>query len=130
MTNTRITDPEVLEFRYPVQVQRFEVRRRSRGAGKWHGGDGVIRELLFLEQMAVSILSQHRKEKPYGLAGGDAGKPGRQRLIRNDGSMEKLRGIDSADVYPGDRVIIETPGGGGYGRRGSERRKASNSFSS
>jgi 5-oxoprolinase (ATP-hydrolysing) len=116
MTNTRITDAEVLEFRYPVRLERFEVRTGSGGQGKWHGGDGVIRELHFLEKMAVSILSQHRIEKPYGLRGGAEGKPGEQRLVRSNGTIERLAGIDGAEVLPGDRVVIETPGGGGYGR--------------
>jgi 5-oxoprolinase (ATP-hydrolysing) len=116
MTNTRITDPEVLEARYPVRLERFEVRAGSGGNGKWRGGDGVIREFCFLEKMEVSILSQHRKERPYGLYGGDEGKPGAQWIVDKDGIAEKLDGIDNATLNPGERVVIQTPGGGGYGR--------------
>jgi 5-oxoprolinase (ATP-hydrolysing) len=121
MTNTRITDPEILELRYPVRLERFEVRRGSGGQGSWNGGDGVTREMTFLEKLDVSILSQHRKEKPYGLHGGEAGQTGRQRIIRADGSVRKLDGIASATLGPGDKIVIETPGGGGYGRQARKR---------
>ncbi|MCB1055944.1 MAG: hydantoinase B/oxoprolinase family protein [Acidobacteria bacterium] len=115
MTNTRITDPEVLEHRYPVRLERFAVRRGSGGAGRWRGGDGVVRELTFLEPVSLSLLSQHRRERPYGMAGGGAGAAGRQRLVRADGSMEELAGIAAAELEAGDRLLLETPGGGGWG---------------
>ncbi len=115
MTNTRITDPEVLEQRYPVRLERFAVRRGSGGAGRWPGGDGVVRELLFLASLSLSILSQNRRRGPFGLEGGDAGAPGRQRLLRADGSVEELGAIAAREVGPGDRLILETPGGGGWG---------------
>lgn len=117
MTNTRITDPEILELRYPVQLIRFEIRRASGGAGRWHGGDGVIREVLFKEAMEVNVLTQHRVEAPYGLAGGRAGKTGQQQLITVHGKEVLLAGMDSIQVQPGDRIVIRTPGGGGYGQQ-------------
>jgi 5-oxoprolinase (ATP-hydrolysing) len=116
MTNTRITDPEVVEQRYPVRIERFAIRRGSGGDGCFRGGDGVVREIRFLEAMSLSILSQHRSEGPYGLEGGEAGLPGRQRLVRADGRTEELGAIDGREVRPGDRLVLETPGGGGYGR--------------
>jgi 5-oxoprolinase (ATP-hydrolysing) len=116
MTNTRITDPEIVEQRYPVRIERFAIRRGSGGEGCFRGGDGVVREICFLEAMSLSILSQHRREGPYGLEGGGAGLPGRQRLVRADGRTETLDAIDGREVGPGDRLVLETPGGGGYGR--------------
>jgi 5-oxoprolinase (ATP-hydrolysing) len=115
MTNTRITDPEVVEHRYPVRVERFGVRRGSGGAGGWRGGDGAVREVTFLEPMALSVLTQHRMEGPYGVAGGAAGATGRQRLVRASGETVELAPIDGRDVAPGDRLVLETPGGGGWG---------------
>ncbi len=115
MTNTRITDPEILEFRYPAQIERFEIRKGSGGPGNWKGGDGIIREILFRAELDLTIVSQHRIEKPYGLSGGSPGKVGRQTVIRKNGQLITLSGIDSCTVYPGDRLVIETPGGGGYG---------------
>ncbi len=115
MTNTRITDPEVLEHRYPVRMRRFALRRGSGGAGKWRGGDGLVREIEFLAPLLLSILSQHRAEAPYGLAGGGGGAVGRQWVVRADGRREDLDGIDGCEVGPGDRFVLETPGGGGYG---------------
>lgn len=117
MTNTRITDPELLELRYPIRLIRFVVRKNSGGKGKWTGGDGVIREFQFLETLEINILSQHRKEKPYGLKEGMPGKIGAQHVVRKEGVIEALRGMDSTKVAPGDRLIIETPGGGGFGAR-------------
>jgi len=117
MTNTRITDPEVLEHRYPVRLDRFAIRAGSGGAGRWRGGDGAVREIVFLEPMSLSLLSQHRVERPYGVEGGEPGLPGRQRLIRAAGEVEELASIDGREVGPGDRLILETPGGGGWGRR-------------
>jgi 5-oxoprolinase (ATP-hydrolysing) len=115
MTNTRITDPEVVEHRYPVRVERFGIRAGSGGAGQWRGGDGAVRELTFLEPMALSLLTQHRVEAPYGVAGGSPGAPGRQRLVRASGEVEELASVDGREVGPGDRLILETPGGGGWG---------------
>ncbi len=115
MTNTRITDPEELEHRYPVRLQRFAIRRGSGGAGRWRGGDGIIREFVFLEPVAVTLLSQHRREAPYGMEGGKAGAPGEQRMVRKNGKEEALKGIDSREAAAGDRIAIFTPGGGGWG---------------
>ena len=104
MTNTRITDPEILEYRYPVRVECFAIRRSSGGQGKHKGGDGVVRELTFLQEMSLSILSQHRKEGPYGLKGGEPGEPGNQRVVRASGQVVQLDSIDGCTVYPGDRL--------------------------
>ncbi len=115
MTNTRITDPEIVEHRYPVRVEKMALREGSGGAGRFTGGCGIIREITFLEEMDLSILSQHRSAGPYGLAGGLPGKPGRQYVIRSDGTLVELGGMDGCPVHPGDRLILKTPGGGGYG---------------
>ncbi len=115
MTNTRITDPELLERRYPVRLRRFEIRRGSGGDGAFRGGDGVIREIEFLAPAQLSLLSQHRVEKPYGGDGGLHGASGTQRVIRANESNEMLSGVDSTSMAPGDRFIIETPGGGAWG---------------
>jgi 5-oxoprolinase (ATP-hydrolysing) len=115
MTNTRITDPEVLEHRYPVRLERFAIRAGSGGKGRFRGGDGTVRELTFLEPMSLSLLSQHRVEAPYGMAGGGPGTPGRQRLVRATGEVEDLASVDGREVEAGDRLILETPGGGGWG---------------
>jgi 5-oxoprolinase (ATP-hydrolysing) len=116
MTNTRITDPEILEHRYPVRLDRFAIRTGSGGAGRHRGGDGVIREITFLEPVSLTLLTQHRTEGPYGLDGGDPGSPGAQRVVRRDGTIEPLGCIDGAEVEPGDRLVLQTPGGGGWGR--------------
>ena len=116
MTNTRITDPEILELRYPVLLEKFEIRKGSGGNGRQKGGDGITRQIFFKQPLEVNILSQHRKEKPYGLKGGSPGKTGRQFIIRKNGAIQKLNGMDSASVNEGDRIIIQTPGGGGYGK--------------
>jgi len=115
MTNTRITDPEVIEHRYPVRLHRFAIRRDSGGSGRWRGGDGLVREIEFLAPLELSILSQHRVSAPYGLAGGGEGVVGRQVILRADGSRRELAGIDGCDVVAGDRLVLETPGGGGWG---------------
>jgi 5-oxoprolinase (ATP-hydrolysing) len=116
MTNTRITDPEVLERRYPVRLHGFSIRRGSGGAGAHRGGDGVVRHIGFLRPLEVSILSQRRgPHPPYGMAGGMPGDLGRNTLHRADGSSEPLPGIAHLTVSPGDRIVIETPGGGGFG---------------
>jgi 5-oxoprolinase (ATP-hydrolysing) len=117
MTNTRITDPEVLEFRYPVRLLRFEVRAGSGGNGKWMGGNGVVREVQFLESLDVNLLTQHRVQKPYALAGGREGLQGKHLLYHTSGLVTSVPGIASFRVDPGDRLVIETPGGGGYGKR-------------
>ncbi len=119
MTNTRITDPEVLERRCPVRLERFAIRNGSGGAGRQRGGDGLVRELTLLEPCSVSLLGQHRREGPYGAAGGEAGRPGAQRLVQADGRSVELPGVASVDVRAGDRLVIETPGGGGWGRAGA-----------
>jgi 5-oxoprolinase (ATP-hydrolysing) len=119
MTNTRISDPELLEWRFPVRLLRFELRKNSGGKGKWNGGDGIIREFLFTELLEINVLSQHRTEAPYGLNGGRAGKTGKQYILKANGEKIALGGMDSASVAKGDRFVIETPGGGGFARRGS-----------
>ena len=116
MTNTRITDPEILELRYPVRLEKFEIRKGSGGKGKWKGGDGIIRELFFKEALELNILSQHRVQKPYGIKGGQTGKTGEQIIIRKNGAIQKLQGMDSNHVTEGDKIVIQTPGGGGYGK--------------
>jgi 5-oxoprolinase (ATP-hydrolysing) len=116
MTNSRLTDPEVLEWRFPVLLEEFAIRRGSGGAGRWRGGDGAVRKIRFREAMTVSTLSGHRRVPPYGLAGGSPGDLGRNRVQRADGTLVDLAGCDSVDVQPGDTLIIETPGGGGYGQ--------------
>ena len=115
MTNSRMTDPEVLERRYPVRVDHHRIRHGSGGTGRWRGGDGSQRRLTFLEPMEVALLSSRRSENPFGLAGGGDAYPGHQRVIRAGGAVEDLPGLFRIDVEAGDAVEIETPGGGGYG---------------
>lgn len=115
MTNTRITDPEELERRYPVRLKNFAIRAHSGGEGRWKGGDGIVREVAFLAPLRVTLITQHRVVPPYGLAGGQNGKVGQQTLTRTDGTQEVLAGICSIEVDTGDTLCIETPGGGGYG---------------
>ncbi|MFE2225678.1 hydantoinase B/oxoprolinase family protein [Streptomyces kronopolitis] len=115
MTNSRLTDPEVLEWRYPVRVDAFTVRAGSGGRGRWHGGCGVERRLRFLEPMTVALLTNHRRIAPYGMAGGAPGALGVNSLERADGSHEDLAGCDTADVGANDVLVMRTPGGGGYG---------------
>tara|TARA_R110000868_G_scaffold4155_33_gene25577 strand:- start:3061 stop:6678 length:3618 start_codon:yes stop_codon:yes gene_type:complete len=115
MTNTRLTDPEILEWRFPVILDSFEIRRGSGGAGQHRGGDGVIRRVKFREQMTASMLSGHRIIPPYGMKGGAEGQVGHNYVIRADGSVTEQGGTDSTEVYPGDIYVVETPGGGGYG---------------
>ena len=117
MTNTRLTDPEVLETRFPVRLRRFGIRRQSGGSGSSKGGDGVIREVEFLDALQVSLLTQRRGEfAPYGMAGGQPGAVGVNTLIEADGRETKLGGIASLNVEPGQAIRIETPGGGGWGQ--------------
>ncbi|MGE0733908.1 MAG: hydantoinase B/oxoprolinase family protein [Alphaproteobacteria bacterium] len=115
MTNSRLTDPEVLEWRFPVLLEDFHIRRGSGGAGKHKGGDGAIRRVRFLEAMTAAILSSRRKFAPFGQAGGRDGEKGRNWVERTDGSKEELTGTDKAEMNPGDVFVIASPGGGGYG---------------
>jgi 5-oxoprolinase (ATP-hydrolysing) len=117
MTNSRLTDPEVLEWRYPVRVQSHEIRSGSGGAGRWPGGNGGRRRIRFLEPMTVTMLSGHRRVPPYGMAGGGPGALGRHWIEHPDGSVTSMRGCDCAPVDAGDTLVLETPGGGGYGAR-------------
>jgi 5-oxoprolinase (ATP-hydrolysing) len=116
MTNSRLTDPEVLELNLPVRVERFAIRRGSGGRGRWRGGDGVVRALRFLAPMQGNLLALRREVAPFGLAGGGPGLPGRQWIERADGTMLQLPGIACFDVQSGDLLVLETPGGGGYGK--------------
>ncbi|MGB6104547.1 MAG: hydantoinase B/oxoprolinase family protein [Pusillimonas sp.] len=115
MTNSRLTDPEVLEWRFPVLLESYEIRPGSGGAGKAHGGSGGIRRLRFLEPMTASILANRRRIPPFGLEGGMPGQTGRSYVQRSDGSQIELGATGSADMQPGDVFVIETPGGGGFG---------------
>ena len=117
MTNSRLTDPEVLERRFAVRVEGHHVRHGSGGAGQWHGGDGSVRRLRFLEPMSVALLSTRRETTPPGLKGGEAAQSGLQILIRADGRTEVQKGCFQADMAPGDCLEIQTPGGGGFGRK-------------
>ena len=123
MTNTRLTDPEVLEWRYPVRVEAFSIRRESGGKGRRKGGNGVVRRIRFLEPMTASILSSHRQTPPPGMKGGKPGSTGRNAVERKDGQVEELGGTDKAAMGAGDIFIIETPGGGGYGRAKKSRKR-------
>ncbi|MET8584400.1 hydantoinase B/oxoprolinase family protein [Streptomyces collinus] len=124
MTNSRLTDPEILEWRLPVRLEEFAVRRGSGGAGRRRGGDGAVRRIRFLEPMTVSTLSQHRRVPPYGMAGGEPGALGANRVERTDGTVTDLGGSGSTDVGAGDVLVIETPGGGGYGRPSPDHHQA------
>ena len=116
MTNTRITDPEVVEDRYPVRLREFSIRQRSGGAGRFPGGDGIVREFEFLDALEASLLTNRRTTAPFGLAGGQPGRPGRNLLRRSRADdWENLAAADTVEVQPGDVIRIETPGGGGYG---------------
>ncbi|MFE7782441.1 hydantoinase B/oxoprolinase family protein [Streptomyces nigrescens] len=115
MTNSRLTDPEVLEWRYPVRVDSFAIRSGSGGTGRWHGGCGVERRLRFLEPMTIALLTNHRRVAPYGMAGGAPGALGVNSIERADGTHETLAGCDAADVGVDDVLVLRTPGGGGYG---------------
>ncbi|GAA0620586.1 hydantoinase B/oxoprolinase family protein [Streptomyces crystallinus] len=115
MTNSRLTDPEVLEWRFPVRVDAFFVREGSGGKGRWSGGCGVERRIRFLEPMTVALLSGHRRVPPYGMAGGGPGGLGANLVERADGRAEPLGGVDTVEVGPDDVLVVRTPGGGGYG---------------
>lgn len=116
MTNSRLTDPEVLEFRFPVRLDSYEIRQGSGGNGQWKGGNGGIRRVRFLEDMTASILSNGRKHGAFGMAGGEPGQVGINRVVRGDGRVEELDHIGQAEMKPGDVFEIHTPGGGGYGK--------------
>ncbi|MBH0114684.1 hydantoinase B/oxoprolinase family protein [Novosphingobium sp. YJ-S2-02] len=116
MTNSRLTDPEVLETNFPVLLEEFSIRRGSGGAGAHHGGDGALRRLRFLSPMEAGILSQRRATRPFGLSGGEPGEPGANRVERADGRIETLGATARVSLEPGDVFVIETPGGGGYGK--------------
>ncbi len=116
MTNTRLTDPEVLEFRYPVLLEDFHIRKDSGGRGQWKAGDGIRRTIRFLEKMECTILSGHRRVPPFGLAGGGDGQIGENSVRRKDGCMERLQGCDATVIDAGEAIIIQTPTAGGYGK--------------
>jgi len=115
MTNSRLTDPEILEFRFPVRLESYRIRAGSGGAGEWRGGDGGVRTVRFLEPMTAAILSNNRIYPPFGMAGGHPGALGRNTVLRADGTTEQLGHIGKTDMQAGDAFVIETPGGGGYG---------------
>jgi 5-oxoprolinase (ATP-hydrolysing) len=115
MTNSRLTDPEILEARFPVLVEEFAVRRGSGGGGRHHGGDGVIRRLRFRSALSGALLANHRRIAPFGVAGGAAGAPGEGSIRRGDGTVERLGATARFEVAAGDELTIRTPGGGGFG---------------
>ena len=117
MTNSRMTDPEVFEQNFPVIVESFSIRQNSGGAGRWHGGNGTVRKLGFTEPVEAAVLSNHRRIAPFGLAGGEDAKTGINRIIRADGTEEQLSGTATVQLRERDTFIIETPGGGGFGKR-------------
>lgn len=122
MTNSRLTDPEVLEWRFPVRLESYAIRHGSGGAGKWRGGNGGVRQIRFLEPMTAAILSNNRLHAPFGMAGGASGAKGRNYVIRRDGGVEELLHVARTDMQAGDVFVIETPGGGGYGAPSSDPR--------
>jgi len=115
MTNSRLTDPEVLELRFPVRLESFAIKPHSGGRGRWHGGDGAIRRVKFLETMTAAILSNNRLHAPFGLEGGLPASKGLNYVVRQDGSVHKLGPQDQTEVHAGDVFVVETPGGGGWG---------------
>jgi 5-oxoprolinase (ATP-hydrolysing) len=115
MTNSRLTDPEVLESRYPVLIDAFQIRRGSDGQGFWSGGDGVIRRIRFRERMLVAVLANNRVIAPFGVEGGKSGKIGGTYIRRSDGQTENLGSRGQREVQPGDAIIVETPDAGGFG---------------
>jgi 5-oxoprolinase (ATP-hydrolysing) len=117
MTNTQITDPEILEFRYPVKLEMFKIRPESGGNGEWKGGNGVLRQFKFIEPVTITFLTQHRKIAPYGMAGGDSGACGEQFLLDEYGKVTALEGVGTYKIQQNQRILIATPGGGGYGRK-------------
>jgi 5-oxoprolinase (ATP-hydrolysing) len=120
MTNTRITDPEVMELRYPMRLESFAIRRGSGGAGRHSGGDGAIRKIRVLRPATASIVASRRRVAPFGLAGGSDGAAGRQHVVRANGDCEELPGVAKVELAADDVIVIETPGGGGWGKTGRE----------
>jgi 5-oxoprolinase (ATP-hydrolysing) len=118
MTNSRLTDPEVLELRFPVRLEQFCIRDGSGGRGRHHGGDGVTRQIRFLEAMQVSMLSGHRRVPPFGLQGGEPGQLGINTWIQANGEEKALPGCVSLELQAGEALRIDTPGGGGFGMPG------------
>ncbi|XYJ08579.1 hydantoinase B/oxoprolinase family protein [Telluria sp. B2] len=116
MTNSRLTDPEILEFRFPVRLESYSIRQGSGGAGRWRGGNGGVRKVRFLEPMTAAILSNNRIYAPFGMAGGEEGARGVNTVVRADGSVEQVGHIGKVEMGAGDMFVIETPGGGGYGK--------------
>ncbi len=112
-----------MELRYPVRLESFRIRQGSGGAGKRRGGDGIIREILFLEDVSLSVLTQHRTTRPYGLQGGRPGRSGKQYVVTADGERIDLGSIDGRLLSKGDRLVIQTPGGGGFGTPAGKSRK-------
>jgi 5-oxoprolinase (ATP-hydrolysing) len=115
MTNSRLTDPEVFEFRFPVRLESYEIRDNSGGAGHWRGGNGGVRRVRFLEPMTASILSNGRLHGAFGMSGGEPGHVGINRVVRASGHVEELGHIGQTDMQAGDIFEIHTPGGGGFG---------------
>jgi 5-oxoprolinase (ATP-hydrolysing) len=115
MTNSRLTDPEVLEWRFPVRLDEFSIRRGSGGAGRHRGGDGAVRRVRFLEPMTAVMLANHRRVAPFGVAGGSAGATGANWIERADGTREDFGATFQTEMRAGDVFVIETPGGGGFG---------------
>ena len=115
MTNSLLTDPEVLESRYPVMLESFNIREDSQGKGKYSGGKGVVRKVRFLEPMTAGILSNHRAISPFGLNGGEAGEVGKSYVVKKDKAIEQLDSTATVEMHPGDIFVVETPGGGGWG---------------
>ena len=116
MTNSRLTDPEVLEYRFPVILDEFKIRKNSGGAGKHKGGEGIERKVRFLEPMTATLLTGHRTVPPYGMAGGSSGKVGKNIVERANGEQEDLGTTAEVALNAGDSIIIKSPGGGGYGK--------------
>ena len=114
MTNTAITDPEILEWSFPVRLERFAIRKNSGGHGKYNGGNGIVRELIFTEPVSLSLLTQNRIQGPYGLNGGQSGHPGQQHLLKHSGGRKELASVAQEELKSGDCLIIKTPGGGGW----------------
>ena len=120
MTNSRLTDPEILEFRFPVRLDSFAIRANSGGGGRWAGGNGGVRRIRFLAPMTASILSNGRHHGAFGMDGGKAGVPGVNKVVRANGRVELLDHIGQAEMQPGDVFEIHTPGGGGFGAAASK----------
>jgi len=123
MTNSRLTDPEVLELRYPVLLERFEIVRGSGGKGEWRAGDGTLRVIRFLEEMNCAILSGFRKVRPFGTKGGEPGQTGENWVKRKNGRLERLKGADQTVIEAGEAIVIKTPTGGGYGKADAKKTK-------